>query len=140
MTVAHQLRLARLALGRGDQAEVERLTGDVVRKYELSTSDAARADIAHSLASYYRDVGLVTRCETFAGRAIEAERIAGRDARLGNHLMFLASVLREQGRYQEALPVAVEGLEYYARSHGKEHGETRYMESVVANLRTLART
>jgi hypothetical protein len=134
MSTSSLLRSARDALSQGEPARAELLVSEVVARLETATTPKERADTAHLLSSHYRKVALPDDCEGYARMAVAEERVAGRLALLGNHLMFLADFLCEHGRYQEALPLAKEGFACYRAVYGDAHSETRYMASVVAAI------
>ena len=136
--VSASLREARITHSDGDRRQAETLFNEVVAEYEQVTTDDRRADIAHRLAAFCRDINDTVRAETFASAAVIAEKVNGRDALLGNHLMFLAELLRSQGRITEALPLVEEALPCYQRSHGADHRETAYIASCLAQHRKLA--
>ncbi len=124
MRPAFVLRAARRELRAGNVAAAAELVDAVVTQARATDSNEARADMAHLLASYFRDVGSQPECEAYAFEAVAAERAAGREVQLANHLMFLVSVLSAQDRHAEVHGLAVEGLALYRSTHGAEHGET----------------
>ena len=74
-------------------------------------------------------------------RSIVATRrsIAGKGhILLGNDLMFLAMVLEEAGRYEEALPFAEEGAGIYLAEMGAEHYEAKRMYGIMERIRASA--
>ena len=105
----------------------------------ISESDQPEylADVSHQIADYFNRIGDTANVEAFAKRAIAYEEKADRTALLANHIMFFATLLIDQQRYEEALKLAAQGYERYRRDYGEDHGETRYALSVVNRLRQL---
>jgi hypothetical protein len=133
--VADMLRAARRCHRAGDEEDAARRVTAAIDAFDAAATAELRGDAAHSLASYFRDMGLIEACETYAAHAVAAERETGREARLANHLMFLVGVLSERSRHAEALVCGLEGLALYRLTHGEGHGETRYVSGVVQQLR-----
>jgi tetratricopeptide (TPR) repeat protein len=92
-------------------------------------ADHARADKAHRLAAQLQREGRLAECEEQARLAVELE---DRPPLLRNHLMFLAKLLWEQGRFEDALPYAERSATMYADGLGPTHSEARYMAACVA--------
>lgn len=102
---------------------------------EQQGHDSARADLAHSIASFLRfKLNRPDEAEPFARHAVHFEEKCGRPTLLGNHLMFLSSLLSEQDRAEEALACAERALPCYQVSHGEMHTEVAYIHSVLASL------
>ncbi len=132
---SHILRAARALAFAGDRVGAEVLVEPILGALEVCAEDQTRADTSHRLASYYRDIGELERAAHFGRAAVDAERRVGRRALLGNHLMFLATLLRDMGDLRGAIVCAEEGVLCYADTHGRDHSETLYMLSVLANMR-----
>jgi hypothetical protein len=98
-------------------------------------TDDDRAEHAHLLASFYRDIGDLSACEKYAHDAVTFVRRSGPIILLGNHLMFLALLLRDTNRLSEAISYAEEALSCYVSTYARAHGEVRYMTSVLASMR-----
>jgi hypothetical protein len=130
-----RLRAARDAHSNGDWTERDRLVAASVAALHVASADADRASCAHSLASFYRDIGALAESERYARLAVDWVRRSGAVSLLGNHLMFLALLLHDMVNVGEAVQHAEEALSCYTRTHGPDHGETRYVADVVANLR-----
>lgn len=129
------LHEARAAFRTGDVAEMNRLVSEVIAALQAASNDIERADIAHSLASFYRDIGAPDTAEIHARAAIEAEKRLDRPALLGNHFMFLAMLLKDTGRLEQAISHVEEALPCYLAAYGPEHQETRYIASVLAAMK-----
>jgi hypothetical protein len=132
------LREARAQLGAGDALAAQRNVAEVEAALARADSSAARAALAHRLAAYWSDAGALERAEVYARIAVEAQRRAEPNILLGNHLMFLAQLLRRLERYGEALSVANEGVVHYVAAHGEAHGEVRFIRGVMRELEALA--
>ena len=130
-----RLRAAREAHGAGNFSERDRLVSESAAAPNAATTDADRASCAHSLASFYRDIGDLAECEKYARAAVAWVRRSGSVGLLGNHLMFLALLLRDTDRLGEAIQHVEEALPCYVHVDGPEHGEVRYIASVLASLR-----
>ena len=137
MNPADVLRTARHEIRTDNMVAAVQLVDGVIGELRVAGSPERYADIAHLLASYFRDAKLNNQCEIYAVEAVTAERKAGRKALLANHLMFLANLLSSVGRPKEALNYAEEGSALYRDVYGAEHNETAYMMSVVAQLQRV---
>ncbi len=124
---AQRLREARTAFRAGSTDEMNGLVSECVASIESATTDAKRAELSHSLASFYRDIGCLSESEHHARKAVDWVRRTCSTALLGNHLMFLALLLGDTGRPSEALPCVEEALGCYEAVYGREHRETRYV-------------
>jgi len=137
---AQRLRAAREAHRLGNSSERDRLVAESVAELQTASNDAERAACAHSLASFYQDMDEPVECEAYARLAVDWVRRSGSLGLLGNHLMFLALLVRDAGRLSEAVQYASEALPCYVQALGPDHGEVRYIASVLENLRNrLAR-
>lgn len=135
IAVAALLRDAGSAAVRGDSATAERLLRAAWGTAQRLNDDALRAAVAHRLAAVLRSAGDRTGAERLAREALAAaERIRPDGAIVGNHLMFLATLLAEDGREAEALRFAGHALPIYAASLGPAHGEVGHVRSVVESL------
>jgi hypothetical protein len=132
---SERLRAARKARAAGDLVEMKRLVSESVAALVAAETDDARAEYAHLLASFYRDIGDLSECEKHARDAVRFVRRSGSTILLGNHLMFLALVLRDTNRVGEAVSHVEEALSCYVDVYGQAHGEVRYITSVLANMR-----
>lgn len=136
-TPAQQLRAARVAHAAGDHGERDRLVLETVAALQAAATDAERASCAHSLASFYRDIERLAESEKYARLAVDYVRRSGSVTLLGNHLMFLALLLRDTQRLREAVEYAEQALPCYVETHGPDHGEVRYIASFLVSLRRL---
>jgi alcohol dehydrogenase len=100
----------------------------------LPDDATARADLCHTLSSLYFDTDRLCDAEHFARAAITAEALNPRPVIIANHWMFIVKILRARGDISEAVCCAREGLRLYTLAYGEDHGETRYVEAVLAEL------
>jgi hypothetical protein len=131
---AQLLRDARVAFRTGNITEMDRLVSETVAALHASSNDVERAEISHSLASFYRDIGILEASEVYARAAVEAERRLDRPALLGNHLMFLSMLLRDIDKVDEAIACAKEALPVFIAVYGQDHGETRHVARLLAEM------
>jgi hypothetical protein len=130
-----RLRAAREAHRAGNLQERNRLVSESIAALQSASTDADRASCAHALACFYRDLDDVAQCEKYARAAVESVKRSGSAALLGNHLMFLALLLRDADRLDEAIQHVEQALPCYVRAWGPEHREVEYVASVLASLR-----
>ncbi len=133
------LNTARLTARREGLGRAHHLLREVWREADATRKDRIRAEVAHRLATAYRDLGDRARSEEFARLAIKFETRLGRDDVLGNRLVFLADLLAQSGRYEQALACGEYGLACYLRAYGEGHAETEFATRFVGVLGRMAR-
>jgi len=107
-------------------------TARLFHRWHSADSGPARADAAHRLAVLHREQGDATKAERFAREAVRFEERGDRPAILGNHLMFLASLVPQQADASETLALLRRALTCYEAAHGPDHREVAYVLSVLA--------
>jgi tetratricopeptide (TPR) repeat protein len=133
------------------EASAARRSGDFDRALELfeaaveevkeHTHDLADLCLTNnSLAALLADRGELEKSIELARSIVATRRtFAGEfDGLLGNDLMFLAMVLEEAGRCEEALPFAEEGAKIYVAQMGADHYEAKRMQGVMERIRAAA--
>jgi hypothetical protein len=103
----------------------------------LPEADGDLARLMHSLACLYREIDRLDDAIAAARAGLTFRRaMTPRSAGLiGNDVMFLCLALWEKGSIGEALTLSEEGLSLYEEALGPDHGEVRYVRSVVEQLR-----
>jgi len=104
----------------------------LLERWRSATGDSAKADAAHRLAAHYSRQGDTGESERFAREAIRAEERCARPALLGNHLMFLADLVRQHGATAEPFELVTRALSCYEAAHGPDHREVAYVLGVLA--------
>ena len=104
------------------------------------TMDAAYLSvIANMIADTYRGWSKHDDASRYAHHAIEHEKRAPNSPLLGNHYLFLVTVMQKRGDDPTTiLPIAEEGLRHYQARYGKDHSEVRYIRAMVEKFKRLA--
>jgi hypothetical protein len=101
---------------------------------DLQASAVESADLHHSLAALFQELGDPARCESLALTALALEAALDRPAILGNHHLFLAMFLTRQGRLDEAAHHARAGLPHYERALGSRDPELARVRADIAAI------
>lgn len=96
-----------------------------------------RADLLQRAAVALDGAGDNVEAERLAREAIAAESEAPRAGILGSYLMFLSGVLERTGKWDEAIAVTENALTDFEKVFGKDHGETGFVRSLLAQRRKL---
>lgn len=131
LTEAYDARMAE------DYTRAEQLFLEALRQaLPFAESDHQVSILYNTIANFYRERGLLETAETFARDGIALDRrTPGRVGLLGNDLMFLAALLGQQGRYQEAVALAEEGVAIYERELGRDNPHLDVQRWVLTSLR-----
>ena len=123
------------------QADQRRRSGrltdaeQLLREALVTSNDGMlRAKALHKLAVVHRRRAQYDAAERCARRAVALLEQADSPALLGNHLMFLATLLVGEERDGEALEVVERALPLYEEELGPDHLEVAFVLSVAVRL------
>lgn len=114
---------------------------DSLREARIArASTAILAEVMNSLAGLYRENARLDDAIALGREGLAHRRAAepSSAALIGNDLMFLCLALWAKGATREALVLAEEALGFYRTAYGPDHGEVRYVASVVQKLTASA--
>jgi len=136
-----ELRTAARHALREDRDEARRIALEALAQLaDLQASAVDSADLHHSLASIFQELGDPARCESLARTALALEAALDRPVILGNHYLFLAMLLARQGRLDEAAQHARAGLPCYESALGPRDPElARVRADIAAIIEAAAR-
>lgn len=127
-------RNARIELSRAVQ-----LAEEALREAHVACPEAHGdlASLMNYLAALYRETGRLDEAIATAreGLACRCALVPRSPALIGNDVMFLCLALWSKGSIAEALTLSEEGLSLYQEAYGPDHGEVKYVRSVVDQLR-----
>ena len=101
---------------------------------ESSEDAVMRAKTLHKLAVVHRRRAQYSEAEKCARRSVAILEEQDQDALLGNHLMFLATLLVAESRDREALDFVERALPVYEQVLGADHIEVAFVLSVAVRL------
>lgn len=128
---SHLVREADLRRRSGRLTEAEALLESAL---ESSDDALLKAKALHKLAIVHRRRADYAEAEACARRAIAILEQQSHPALLGNHLMFLATLLVGENRDGEALAYVEEALPLYEKVYGSDHLEVAFVLSVAVRL------
>ncbi|MBT8491939.1 MAG: tetratricopeptide repeat protein [Deltaproteobacteria bacterium] len=102
--------------------------------FESSEDAVMRAKTLHKLAVVHRRRARYAEAEKCARRAVKILEEQDQAALLGNHLMFLATLLVAESRDKEALDFVERALPLYEQVLGPDHIEVAFVLSVAVRL------
>lgn len=140
MAIPHDIetlkRRARASFYDGDHDLMSRLLDEAIAAALTAGDSAVIHRIAHTASDLFSRAGKKSRALELARLVVQHKRMEGSvDYELATYLVFLATVLGEMERVEEAVSYAEQGVRVYTSLGGEDHQETRMVRALLDRLK-----